>query len=91
MHVRQGGVQVARAGKQCGEVAVAFSKANMIKIQVTLFHAEGACTLFEGRPEECPPLPRPGDRILLAEHSVQVEGVQHSYREPGFVEVQLLA
>ena len=63
----------------------------MIKMQVTLFHAEGACTLFKGRPEECPPVPRPGDRILLAERSVQVEGVQHSYREPVLVEIQVLA
>lgn len=63
----------------------------MMRISITLWLAEGGCTLFEGEPEECPPIPRPGDVVQYDNvRPARIEGVQHVYREAG-VEIQLLA
>jgi hypothetical protein len=62
-----------------------------MRIQITLHHVQGDCTLFNGRPEECPPIPRPGDLVQCGEKALIVEGIQHVYKPAEEIEIQLLA
>lgn len=61
-----------------------------MRVQITLCVADGDYTLFDGLPEECPPIPRSGDRVQHDARFVEIEGVQYLYMEGG-LEVQLLA
>jgi hypothetical protein len=61
-----------------------------MKIQIVLCVAEGDYTLFEGRADECPPIPRCGDRVQYDAKSVWIQGIQYLYGDAG-LEVQLLA
>ena len=61
-----------------------------MRVLITLWLSQSNCTLFDGRSEECPPIPRAGDLIQHDTKPVRVEGVQYIYSGTG-VEVQLLA
>jgi hypothetical protein len=61
-----------------------------MRIQIKLHHAAGNCILFEGRPEECPPLPRPGDQVRSQGYAVRIEGIEYIFHDDGTIEVALL-
>jgi len=62
-----------------------------MKIHLVLHIVDEDLLLFSGPPAECPPLPRPGDVIIIREHQrVRIEGICHSYRAD-HLEIGLLA
>jgi hypothetical protein len=62
-----------------------------MRVQITLHYAAGDYLLFDGRPEQCPPLPRPGDQIRNQGLLICVEGIEYSFLENGTVQICLLA
>lgn len=47
--------------------------------------------LYSGSSAECPPLPRPGDEIVIRDQQrVRIEGIRHQYRAD-HLEIGLLA
>jgi hypothetical protein len=62
-----------------------------MRVQVTLHDAKGDCLLFDGRPEQCPPLPRPGDQIRNQGRLICIEGIEYAFLENGTIHIYLLA
>jgi hypothetical protein len=62
-----------------------------MNIHIVLHVIDEDLLLFAGPPVDCPPIPRPGDEIIIRETDrVRVEGIRHSYRAD-HVEIGLLA
>ena len=61
-----------------------------MNIRMILHVSDGDFLLFEGSPEDCPPVPRCGDEIVHQQYQVRLEGVTHRYLADE-LEISLLA
>lgn len=62
-----------------------------MNVRIVLHVVDEDLLLFAGAPVDCPPLPRPGDEIIIREDQrVRIEGIRHQYRAD-HLEIGLLA
>ena len=59
-------------------------------VRIVLHIFDGDHLLFQGPPEQCPPIPRSGDEIVHNQQAVRVQGTSYQYQSD-HVEIGLLA